>query len=177
MLIRFKTEFVKILKAQDAVLLIFDKERNCFLGLSPTYAIGDLGADDSLELNTFSAKVGITAATFKTGEIYYSESPRSDTNFVRGTDNLTPLNVLFNLTIIRMDSAPDRPTGIIQIVNREMVLNREQFLVVVVVTNTENTHSPRQGGQQLVGGVPDVLVDKPTGTQDEFHCVDGSPHP
>ena len=131
-MIRFKIEFVKILKSQDAVILIFDKERNCFLGLSPTYSIVDLDPDDSLELNTFSPAVGITSATFKSGEVYYSESPRSDPSFVRGTDNLTPLNVLFNLAIIRMDSAPGRPTGIIQIINREMVLNREQFLVAIL---------------------------------------------
>lgn len=38
--------------------------------------------------------------------------------------------MLLNLTIIQMHSSDNKPTGVIQIINREHVLNKQEFMVI-----------------------------------------------
>jgi len=85
---------------------------------------------EMMDLNLFPTDLGITQEVFKTGEMYYSEEPRSDTSYIRQIDNVTSIGLLFNLTIIRMDASNgEEKMGIIQVVNREPYLNKEQFVV------------------------------------------------
>lgn len=106
-----------------------------FSGLNPIYSRKDLEDIEAVELNRFSSQVGLTGQVLTTGTLFYSDNPRGDPGFVRQYDAVCPvasthqLAVLYNLTIVRLE-AGGQVTGVIQVMNREPLLDRREFLVL-----------------------------------------------
>lgn len=82
-----------------------------------------------MELNHFSSLTGITGDVLRTGTPLYSQNPRTETSFVKQYDCISPLNYLHNLSIVRMECSKKAPSGVIQVMNREPLLEPNEFKV------------------------------------------------
>lgn len=135
MLIRLKKDLCKILKAEDVAVLVYNPESKfpseglSFSSLNPIYSRRDLEEINNMELNHFSSLAGITGEVLRSGIPVHSQNPRSEISFVRQYDSISPLNHLHNLSIIRMECRPKAPTGVIQVMNREPLLEQKEFQV------------------------------------------------
>lgn len=100
-----------------------------FYALNPSYALNDYKQIKELELNKFSTSIGITSNVLKTGHTYFTKNPRNDPTFTSQIDNLTPLFVLRNLTIARLETNSKKVIGIIQVINHNKKMINDDYVV------------------------------------------------
>lgn len=110
-------------------LLLTKNEDSLFYALNPSYSLTDYKQISELELNKFSTSIGITSRVLKSGDTFFTKNPRSDPNFTSQIDNLTPLFVLHNLTIARLETSSRKVIGIVQIINQKKKMSTTDYVV------------------------------------------------
>lgn len=97
--------------------------------MNPTYALSDYTEISELELNKFTTSIGITSTVLKTGDTYFTKNPRGDPAFTAQIDNLTPIFVVRNLTIARLETNSKNVIGIMQVVNQDKKMVTPDYVV------------------------------------------------
>ena len=120
-----KLDLIKLLKAEDCAVLVRNKYEspNTCTGLNPNLTKEDCKRASMGDLLTFKLESGVSEQVLKTGELYYSNDPRSDQYFSPSLDNYTPIFSVHNCTILRLDDTQGNFIGILEVINQENMMS------------------------------------------------------